>query len=41
MNELGMGNMKHKLIDIDNDDMEISAKDGVLGVKPFTKIQPR
>ncbi len=41
MNELGMGNMKYKLIDIDNDDMEISAKDGVLVVKPFTKIQPR
>lgn len=41
MNELGMGNTRYKLVDIDNDDKEIAAKDAVVGVKPFVKIQPK
>ena len=35
MNELGMGNCKYKLLDIDNGDAEISQKDAVKHVKPF------
>lgn len=41
MNELGMGNTRYKLVDIDNDDKEIAAKGAVVGVKPFVKIQPK
>lgn len=35
MKEMGMGNDRYKLIDIDNDDCEISLKDAVKGVVPF------
>lgn len=35
MKELGMGNDKYVLIDIDNDDKRITAADAVEGVKPF------
>ena len=35
MHELGMGNTKYKLIDIDNGDVEISLKDAVKDLKPF------
>ena len=35
MKELGMGNDKYKLIDIDNGDKEISQKDAVKHVQPF------
>ena len=35
MKELGMGNDKYKLIDIDNDDKEISQLDAVKHIKPF------
>ena len=35
MHELGMGNTKYILIDIDNDDAVICAKKAVEGVKPF------
>ena len=35
MKELGMGNDKYKLIDIDNGDCEISLKDAVKDVVPF------
>lgn len=35
MNELGMGNCRYKLVDIDNGDAEISQKDAVKHVKPF------
>ncbi len=35
MKELGMGNDRYRLIDIDNDDKEIDAKMAVEGVKPF------
>ena len=35
MKELGMGNDKYILIDIDQDDAVISTKDAVEGVKPF------
>ena len=37
MKELGMGNDKYKLIDIDNGDKEISRKDAVKHVVPFQK----
>ncbi len=36
MKELGMGNWKYKLIDIDNGDAEISTQEAVKGVKPFS-----
>ena len=39
MHEMGMGNMKYKLIDLDNDEKEIKAKDTVEGVKPFKLIK--
>ncbi len=35
MKELGMGNDRYHLIDVDNDDKEIVAADAVVGVKPF------
>ena len=35
MKELGMGNDKYRLIDIDNGDKEISQKDAVKHVQPF------
>ena len=35
MKELGMGNDKYVLIDIDHDDKRITAADAVVGVKPF------
>ena len=35
MQVLGMGNMKYKLIDIDNDDAEITPADCVVDLKPF------
>ena len=35
MKELGMGNDKYKLIDIDNGDKEISQNDAVKHIKPF------
>ena len=35
MKELGMGNDKYKLIDIDNEDKEISQTDAVKHIKPF------
>ena len=35
MNELGMGNCRYKLLDIDNGDAEISQTDAVKHVKPF------
>ncbi len=37
MKELGMGNTKYKLIDIDNDDVEITATDAASGVEPGWK----
>jgi len=37
MHELGMGNTKYKLIDIDNNDVEISREDAVKNLKPFEK----
>lgn len=35
MNELGMGNVRYKLVDIDNGDAEISQADAVAHVVPF------
>ena len=35
MKELGMGNDKYTLIDIDNGDAKISLKDAVKDIKPF------
>lgn len=35
MKELGMGNDRYRLIDIDHDDVEITAKDAVKGIKPI------
>ena len=35
MKELGMGNDRYLLVDIDNDDAYICARDAVEGVKPF------
>ena len=37
MKELGMGNDRYFLIDIDNDDVRIQPKDAVKDVKPFTR----
>ena len=37
MHELGMGNTKYKLIDIDNGDIEITQKEAVKDLKPFNK----
>ena len=39
MKELGMGNRKYVLIDLDNNEVRISAKDAVKDVKPF-KVRP-
>ncbi len=35
MKEIGLGNDKYILVDIDNDDQRITAADAVAGVKPF------
>ena len=35
MKELGMGNDKYHLLDIDENDKEISVKEAVKDVKPF------
>ena len=35
MEEIGMGNDKYKLIDVDNGDKEISQKDAVKHITPF------
>ena len=35
MKEIGMGNDKYKLIDVDNGDKEISQKDAVKHITPF------
>lgn len=37
MHELGMGNTKYKIIDIDNGDKEITIEDVVQNLKPFEK----
>ena len=39
MKELGMGNDRYVLIDIDNGDVRIGAKDAVEDVKPFVRIE--
>ncbi|MCR5813013.1 MAG: DUF362 domain-containing protein [Desulfovibrio sp.] len=36
MKELGMGNDRYRLLDIDNSDAQIQPKEAVVGVKPFT-----
>ena len=38
MNELGMGNSKYHLIDLDNDEVEISQEEAVAHVVPFKKV---
>ena len=38
MQELGMGSMKYKLIDVDNDDAEITPADAVAHCVPFVKL---
>ena len=38
MKEMGMGNDRYVLIDLDNDEKEITADDAVVGVKPFKRI---
>ena len=40
MKELGMGNDRYVLIDLDNDEARITAKKAVEGVKPFVRIKP-
>ena len=35
MKELGMGNDRYLLVDIDNGDVLLSVQDAVRGVKPF------
>ena len=37
MKEIGLGNDKYKLIDIDNDDKEITQLNAVKHIKPFEK----
>lgn len=37
MKELGMGNDRYRLIDIDNDDAQITAADAVKNLSPFTE----
>ena len=37
MHELGMGNTKYRLIDIDNNDSEITQKEAVSNLKPFNE----
>ena len=39
MKELGMGNDRYRLIDIDHEDALISPKEAVKDVKPFAKEQ--
>ncbi len=41
MQELGMGNTRYKLIDIDNNDAEISFADAVAHVKPFVRDEKK
>ena len=38
MKEMGMGNDRYILIDLDNDGKEITADEAVIGVKPFKRI---
>ena len=38
MKEMGMGNDRYVLIDLDNDEAEITAKDGVAHVVPFVQV---
>ena len=40
MKELGMGNDRYKLIDMDNDDKEISQAEAVKDLKPFVLMKP-
>ena len=40
MKELGMGNDRYVLIDLDNDEKRIVAKDAVKDLKPFVRIKP-
>jgi hypothetical protein len=35
MHEMGMGNTRYVLIDLDNDEAEITAADAVVDLKPF------
>jgi hypothetical protein len=37
MKELGMGNDKYKLIDIDNGDKEITREEAIKHIVPFVK----
>jgi hypothetical protein len=37
MKELGMGNTRYILIDLDNNEAHITAKDCVVDLKPFVK----
>ena len=37
MKELGMGNDRYRLIDIDNDDREITLREAVKDVVPFVR----
>ena len=39
MKELGMGNDRYQLLDLDNGDAVIQPADAVKGVKPFPKVQ--
>ena len=39
MHEIGMGNSRYILIDLDNDEVRITPKDAVAGVKPFKLIK--
>ena len=39
MKELGMGNDKYILIDLDNDEVRITPKEAVKDVKPFKKVE--
>ena len=41
MKELGMGNDRYVLIDLDNDEKRITAKDAVKDLKPFVRIDAR
>ena len=38
MKEMGMGNDRYVLIDLDNDEAEITAADGVAHVVPFVQV---
>ena len=40
MKELGMGNDRYVLIDLDHDEKRIVAKDAVQNLKPFVRIKP-